>query len=196
MSTPTRIFLALLLFALAGGALAFKWNIDTWPEGDQAYTLEVRQGEDGEAVTLDIMIDETDGSYNVRTTMTVDQSNVAYDELSTMAYGGSFLGMFALGPMVFYGPAFMVLPMMIGNEEIAVRSEPMRVMGVGNVYMERTETVAGFECVVLRLEFDDDPSNQMEFALAENLPFPCYSRYGSGDEAVEVRLVRAVQGGE
>jgi hypothetical protein len=31
----------------------------------------------------------------------------------------------------------------------------------------------------------------MEFALAEGLPIPCYSKYSTGSDAVEVRLIKA-----
>jgi hypothetical protein len=174
-------------------AFAFKWNFDQWPAGNQSYTFEVRTGEGDTAqvVLIDTVITDNGGQFDVVTTMTVTQKAVSQSDLSTAVFGGSALGMFAFGPMLFYGPSFMMLPMMIGEEDIQVRSEPMRVMGMGSIYMDKTEEVAGFECVVLRLEMDEDESSNMEFALAEGLPIPCFSRYGSGSDTVEIRLVKA-----
>ena len=185
-----RILSFLVVFGL-GSALAFEWNIDQWPEGDQTYTLEIRQGDSGQVVTMTIVATNQGDTYDVATTMNITQTGVAQDELSSAAYGGNALGMFAFGPMVFYGPAFMMLPMMLGQEDIRVREEPMRVMGIGSITMDRTEMVAGRECVVLSFTADNEPDVVMEFALAENLPFPCYSRYGSGSDAVEIRLISA-----
>jgi hypothetical protein len=92
--------------------------------------------------------------------------------------------------MVFYGPAFMMLPMLLGKEDIHVRSEPVRVAGVGSVFMDKSETIAGHECVVLRLEMDDG-SAPIEMALAEDLPFPCSSRYGDEGDRTTIRLIDA-----
>lgn len=184
-------FLVVALLVVTSHSLAFNWNIDQWPEGDQAYTLEFRQGDSGEVVTMSIVVTDQDGLYDVTTTMTVNQTGIAQSDLGSAAYGGNALGMFALGPMAFYGPAFMMLPMMLGQEDIRVREEPMRVMGMGSITMERSETIAGYECVVVSFSPDNDPDAVMEFALAETLPFPCYSKYGSGSDAVEIRLVSA-----
>ncbi|MCA9839021.1 MAG: hypothetical protein KC422_19045 [Trueperaceae bacterium] len=184
-------FLAVLVFLFSSQSFAFTWQFDQWPEGDHTYTLEIHQGESDQVVTLTIDLKDTGGTYDVSTTMVINQTEVAPAELSTAAYGGEALGMFMFGPMIFYGPAFMMLPMMLGDEDIHVRSEPMRVMGMGSISMDHAETIAGYECVVLSFTTDDEPDNVMEFALAENLPFPCYSKYGSGSDAIEIRLVSA-----
>jgi hypothetical protein len=31
--------------------------------------------------------------------------------------------------------------------------------------------------------------DELEFAVAKNLPVPCFSRYGSGSDAIEARLI-------
>ncbi len=181
----------LLVLALSSQSYAFKWQFDVWPEGNQTYTLEIRQGESDQVVSMKIALTDLGETYDVSTTMVINQTGIAPSDLSSAAYGGSALGMFMFGPMVFYGPAFMMLPMMLGEEDIQVRSEPMRVMGMGTITMDHSENIAGYECVVLSFVTDDDPENHMEFALAENLPFPCYSKYGSGSDAIEIRLVSA-----
>lgn len=50
--------------------------------------------------------------------------------------------------------------------------------------------MAGYECVVIRLEMPQQDGD-FEFALAEDLPFPCFSRYGSGEGAFQMRLLSA-----
>jgi hypothetical protein len=55
------------------------------------------------------------------------------------------------------------------------------------MYMEREEVVAGHTCVVIRMELEG--GDELEFAVAENLPVPCFSRYGSGSDAIEARLI-------
>ncbi len=186
----------LLLVAFLGffsQAFAFKWTFDQWPTGNQSYTFEVRSGEGDAAqvATIDVVITDTGGQFDVVTTMTVNQTGIAQSDLSSAAFGGSAIGMFAFGPILFYGPAFMMLPMMIGEEDIAVRSEPLSMMGMGKIHMDKSEQVAGHECVVMRLEMEEDESSNMEFAVAEGLPIPCYSKYGAGSDTVEVRLIKA-----
>lgn len=188
----TKRVLLLVLAALACQvALAFRWTPLEFPEGDQAYTLELRApGDSGEAQVAQIHIEITDtgGSYSVATTYTMNQENVAADDLSGAAFGTGMMGMFAFGPMLMFGPSFMMLPMMLGDEEIEVRSEPMRIMGMGRLSMSETVEVAGRECVVLRFEPDD--GEPFEIAVAENVPFPCYTRFDSGDGGVtEIRLI-------
>lgn len=191
MHNCLTIIITSLFITLSSYSLAFEWNFDQWPEGDQAYTLELRQGDSDQLVTMNIVVKDEGDSYDVMTTMTVNQSGIPRGDLGSAAYGGNALGMFALGPMAFYGPAFMILPMMLGQEDIRVRNEPMRVMGIGSITMDRSESIAGYECVIVSFTPDDSPDEVMEFALAENLPFPCYSKYGSGSDTIEIRLISA-----
>ncbi len=187
------VALAVALLA-AGYALAFDWNPDTFPTGDHSYTWEIAsQGDNGpEIATMTVDIRQQGDSYATTTTLSVTQSGIAHDELSGAALGGSMMGMLGFGPMMmFYGPAFMILPMMLGNEDIHVRQEPIRVMGMGSLVMDHSETVAGHECVVISFRPDDDSTAPMEFALAEDLPFPCFSSYGEDTDKVSVRLVNA-----
>lgn len=200
MTAPCRSFaprflglvVALVVATTVGGALAFEWTPFEFPEGDQHYTLELTTGgADAQVVTIDIAIQASADGYDAVTTMTIDQSVASAAELGEVAFGGSALGMFAFGPMMLFGPSFMMLPMMMGQEDIHVRQEPIRIMGMGSLFMESTEQIAGHECVVMKLELDQTPDEVMEFAVAEGVPFPCYTRFGQGDDAVEVRLVRA-----
>ena len=180
-----RSILVLVLAVALGGAQAFQWMPFEFPPGDQGYTMEIVT-EDGVS-QIDIDILERDGSYDVTTTMTFEQTSVPLGGLGDAVFGGAGFAMFGFGPMMLFGPSFFLLPMMLGQEEIKVQETPIRVMGMGTMYMEREEVVAGHTCVVIRLEMDGDDA--LEFAVAENLPFPCFSRYGSGSDLMEVRLV-------
>ena len=189
-----RLFIGLFSFLLTT-ALAFTWTPNQVPPGNHSYVLEIRntsEDQEDQVTTIQIDIQETDGAYTVDSSYTFSQTNLSQDDLSEAIYGGSVLGMFALGPMLMYGPSFMLLPMMLGNEDIRVRSEPMIVMGMGKIYMNETVQVAGRECVVLRFEANDNPDEPIEFALAEDLPFPCFSRYNNNDGSfMEIRLISA-----
>jgi hypothetical protein len=188
-----KVLVITVLLGLLSNAFAFKWTFDQWPAGNQNYTFEVRSGE-GEAAqvaTIDVAITDTGGQFDITTTMTVNQTGISQADLGSAAFGGSAIGMFAFGPMLFYGPAFMMLPMMIGEEDISVRSEPLSVMGMGKIYMDKSEQIAGHDCVVMRLEMQEEGSDPMEFAVAEGLPIPCYSKYGTGSDTVEIRLIKA-----
>jgi len=180
---------------LCGSAFAFKWQPNQIPPGNHSYTLEMlstQEGADTQPVTVRIDFVEEGGSYTVNTTYHLSQKGVRPEALGDAMFGGSMLGAFAFGPMLMYGPAYMLLPMMLGEEDIRVRSEPMLVMGLGKLHMDKTEQVAGHECVVLRFESSDGTSEPVEFALAEGLPFPCFSRYSNGNGSfTEVRLVSA-----
>lgn len=180
----------LAALALAGSAFAFEWTTGVFPSGDQHYTLEFRygSGEEAQASTVDIDLVDRGGTYTVTSTVTSVQE-IAGDELDlgVLTLGN---GMGALGPSIMFGPMFMFLPMMLEGQDIRVRDEPIVVLGMGEMHMERTEQVAGLECVVVRFE-QPDSDLTMEFALAEGLPFPCFSRYGSGDEISEFRLLEA-----
>lgn len=187
--------LALIVALLFATAQAFTWQLDQIPPGDHYYLLELISTEaDGttQRATVAIDVKAVGSTYDVQTTYSISQTGVAAGDLSAVWFGGSMLAMAAFGPMLMYGPMFFLMPMMLGNEEIRVRSEPIIVMGMGRLYMERTERVAGHECVVIRFEASDGGMQPMEFALAENVPFPCFSRYHNDDgSSMEIRLIEA-----
>lgn len=187
---PVVIALAL---ATAGSVQAFQWTPFAFPAGDQHYVLEVRQGEGADAPvgTIDLRVADRGGAFDATTTLTFEQTGLSADDLSSAAFGGSMAGLMMMGPMLAYGPAFFLLPMMLGEEDVRVRAEPLRLVGLGSLFMEREEEVAGRACVVVRYVPDGDPSGEMTFALAENLPFPCFSVYGTGSDRIEVRLLQA-----
>ena len=192
MRTTIRVMAAVALLA-AGSAFAFTWSPDAFPTGNHSYTWEmtVEGGDAPQKATIGLDIVQKGDSYDTTTTMKVTQTGVAHADLANAALGGSFLGTLGIGPMmVFYGPAFMMLPMLLGKEDIHVRSDPVRVAGVGTIHMDKSETVAGHTCVVLRLELDDG-SAPVEMALAEDLPFPCYSQYGDAGDRTTIRLISA-----
>lgn len=192
MRRTIRTLIAVALLA-AGSALAFKWNPDAFPTGNHSYSWEMTvDGGDGpHTATIAVDITQKGDTYDTATTMTVTQTGVSHDDLSSAAMGGSMVGALALGPMmVFYGPAFMMLPMLLGQEDIHVRSDPIRVAGMGTITMDKSEKVAGHDCVVLTLKMDDG-SSPMEMALAEDLPFPCYSKYGDPGDQTVIQLTKA-----
>ena len=192
MHTIVRILTAVALLA-AGTAFAFKWNPDAFPTGSHSYTWEMTvDGENGpQSATITVDITQKGKSYDTATTMKMTQTGVAHDGLSDAVLGGSMMTALAFGPlMMFYGPAFMMFPLLLGNKDIHVRSEPISVAGMGTITMDKSETVAGHECVVLRLQTDDE-SAPVEMALAEDLPFPCYSQYGDEGDRTTIRLIEA-----
>lgn len=192
MRTIFRFTTAVALLA-AGTAFAFTWNPDAFPTGNHSYTWEMTvDGSDGaQSATITVDITQKGKSYDTATTMKMTQTGVAHDDLSSAVLGGSMMGALAFGPMmVFYGPAFMMLPLLLGKEDIHVRSEPVRVAGMGSITMNKSEKIAGHDCVVLRLEMDDG-SAPVEMALAKDLPFPCYSQYGDKGDQTTIRLIKA-----
>jgi hypothetical protein len=180
-----RPFVVACLVVALGGAQAFQWMPFVFPAGDQGYTMEIVTAEGSSIVDIDIV--EADGAYEVTTTMTLVQAGVEQDALSDAMFGGAGLAMFAFGPMMLFGPAFFLMPMLLGEEDIQVQDAPIRVMGMGTMHMEREEVVAGQTCVVIRMELEE--GDEIEFAVAEGLPLPCFSRYGSGSDAIEARLI-------
>jgi hypothetical protein len=181
----TRAFVAVVACVVVGSAQAFQWTPFEFAAGDQGYTIRVASA-DGVSV-IDVDMVDRGGTFDVTTAMTVEQRGVALDDLGGAMFGGAGLAMFGFGPMMLFGPSFFMLPMVLGQEDVSVRDVPIRVLGMGTLYMEREEVVAGHTCVVIRLEMDG--ADALEFAVAENLPVPCFSRYGSGADAVEARLV-------
>jgi hypothetical protein len=191
MKSPyvARILLAIAALSL-GLAQAFTWELLEFPAGNQHYTVEFIQGGDAATrVVLDIVIVDHGGSFTVTTTTTSEQRDVAQDDLAGATLGGSM--MMAYGPALMFGPTFMLFPLLLGEEEIRVRSEPLVLVGFGRLYMEREEVVAGRTCVVIRFEPAQAGMEASEFAVADGVPFPCFSRYGSGSDGIEVRLLRA-----
>ena len=190
---PKSVRLAAVLvsvLALLGSApvLAFDWEPFVFPDGDQHYVVEIFQGQDAAApaMTLDVAIADTGDTFDVTTALTFDRRNVAPDDLQNAFFGGGF----GLGPALMFGPTFLILPMLLDGQDIAV-GEPVELPGLGVLHMDGEVEVAGHRCVEIRLEPQAQTAVAMEFALAEDLPVPCYSRYGEGEDAVEVRLVRA-----
>jgi hypothetical protein len=182
---PLRVFVAVVAGIVIGSAQAWQWAPLEFPDGDQGYTMQITSADGVSLIDVDMV--DRGGTFDVTTTMTLEQTGVARDDLSGAMFGGAGLAMFGFGPMMFFGPSFFILPMLLGQEEIAVRDTPIVVAGFGTIYMEREEVIAGRTCVVIRMEFDG--SDALEFAVAEDLPIPCFSRYGSGADAVEARLV-------
>jgi len=189
----SSLAMALCVLALAGVAAAFSWEDTTFPEGDHHYVFEMESDSLGPGVTLRVEYSykQVGGTYDTTSVTTVTTTGVEADELADGFMGGGAGAMLMFGPfLTFYGPAAFMMPFLLGGEDIHVRSEPIVKEGIGTVYMDRTETHAGLECVVVRLELEDEDS-VMEFGLAEGLPFPCFSRYGDEGDSTSMRLIEA-----
>jgi len=192
-STTTLRFTIALALLLVGWASAFTWDPTAFPAGNQRYVFEfTTEGSDGAAVsTLEFEVIQTGDTYDAVSTFTVRSSGVPQDELANAMFGGDALATFGFGPMMaFYGPAMFLLPMMLGSEEVRVRSEPMRVAGMGSLIMDHSERIAGIECVFIEF-VPDSGESPMQFALAEGLPFPCFSSYGEEGSRTTMRLIHA-----
>lgn len=188
----SRIFTSVLVITtvlLTASAAAFEWSAQSFPDGDQRYVLEFRMDSSYEqgTSTMEIDIKDLGGRFDVRTSVSV-REEVPKDEMDIMGLGGLSDGFTLLGPAMMFGPMFMFLPMMLEGQDIRVRSEPLVLLGFGEMHMERTERVAGHECVVIRF-VPTDSDDVFEFALAEGVPFPCFSRYGSEGDITEMRLI-------
>jgi hypothetical protein len=184
-----RTTLVLVAVLLGGVALAFQWEPLEFEERAQAYTIEILNAQGELQLTMEIDVVEAGDGFDVTTVQTVRSAGVAGGDLADAAFGGG-LGMFGFGGAMFLGPAFMVLPLVLADEEVAVRPDPIELPGFGMVYMESTSEVAGATCVDVRIELAAGEQLPIELGLAEGVPFPCYSRYGEGDDAVEIRLTR------
>ena len=183
-----RLALITLTLMLVGGAHAFEWEPLEFEERPQAYTIQILDGDGEVQLTMDIDIVAAGDGFDVTTVQTVRSSGVEGGDLDQAALGGG--GLFGFGGAMLFGPAFMVLPLVLVDEDVAVRDEPIELPGFGMVYMESTSEVAGTTCVDVRIEMAAGEQPPIELGIAEGVPFPCYSRYGEGENAVEIRLTR------
>jgi hypothetical protein len=181
--------LVLVAVLLGGVALAFEWEPLEFEPREQAYTIEILNAQGEVQLTMEIDVVAAGDGFDVTTVQTVRRAGVAGGDLADAAFSGG-LGMFGFGGAMFLGPAFMILPLVLADEEVAVRPEPIELTGFGTVYMESTSEVAGVTCVDVRIETAVAEQPPIELGIAEGVPFPCYSRYGEGEDAVEIRLTR------
>ena len=190
MRSLVRSFVLTTLLVASSSSWAFQWEPFDFPPGDQAYTFEISLA-DGSVILFDVDVVAAGDAYDVVTTVTSSMEGVRHGDLSNALFGAGGMGMFGVGPMLVLGPSVMMLPLLLGQDDIAVGSEPRSMPGFGTLTMERSEVVAGRTCVVMELLLDNAPDEPLVFAVAEGLPLPCFSRYGSGDGAIEMRLLRA-----
>lgn len=186
-------FLPFVLLALGGWSAAFSWDMGTYGGGSHFYAFEVTSDSSstGSVVRLEFDVRQTGATYSVTTSMSTSSDGVSQEGVIDAFSGGDALGMLMFGPMMlFYGPGLFILPFALGGQDVAVTSDVYVVAGMGKVRMDRTENVAGLECVVVTYEpTDDDDSGSIVFGLAEGMPFPCFSTYGGEGERTSIRLV-------
>ncbi len=196
MRTIRYVFMSVivLVVALVGWAGAFSWEFFEFPSGNQHYLFEIVIDEDGDVnrSLIDFVVNQNGDLYDATTSITFEQRGVTHDELGDAVFGGSSIGLMMFGPaMLFYGPGMFLLPIMLANEDIAVRADPIVSEGIGTIHMDHSETIAGHECVVISFVPEDEDAVMLEFALAEALPFPCFSVYHDGDSHTTLRLLQA-----
>ena len=185
--------LALCALSFAGIGAAFSWEDVDFPEGNHLYVFEMEGDSLDPGVTLHVeySYQQVGDTFDTTSVTTVKSTGVQAGDLADGLMGGGAGAMLMFGPyLAFYGPAAFVMPFMLAGEDIHVRSEPIVKEGMGSVYMDRTETHAGLECVVVRFVLEDEDS-VMEFGLAEGLPVPCFSRYGDEGDMMSMRLIEA-----
>ena len=187
--TRPRTVLTLAALLLVGVVHAFEWAPLEFEPRPQAYTIEVLDAAGEVVTTLDIDITAAGDAFDVTTVQTTRSAGVDAADLDTAALTGGG-GLFGFAGAAFFGPAFMLLPLILLDQDVAVRDAPIEVAGYGSVYMDSTSTVAGTTCVDVRLQPANEGMPVVEFGIAEGVPFPCYSRYGEGEDAVEIRLTR------
>ncbi len=183
--------LTLIGMLVGGSAAAFTLDMTAFPPGSHFYAFEITSDSLGEGTVMRVEYDvrQNGDAYDITTTTRITNSGLQQGEVMDALGGGGALAMFMFGPSIlFYGPAVFVLPLVLADQDVAVRQDPITVEGFGTLHMDRSERVAGLECVVLRYEPEDD-TEPMEIALAEGLPFPCYSIYGEDDDRTTMRLV-------
>jgi len=182
---------AAIVLLWAGSAQAFRWSSFDVPPGDQRYVVEVLVGDgsDTQVATMDIRIVDAGDAFDVTSTMTTVQRGVRPSEVANAVFTGGSVSLYFLGGMA-AGPAAYLVPMLLGDHDVRVRTEPIVFPGLGSLHMLHEETVAGLTCVVMRVEIDN-ADDDFEFAVAEGVPFPCFSRYGVGAGRVETRLLLA-----
>lgn len=196
MRTTRNFFASVIVsvMALAGWAGAFSWEFFEFPSGDQHYLFEIVIADDSDSSRslIDFVVKQNGELFDATTSITFEQYGIELDELGDAVFGGSSIGLMMFGPaMLFYGPGMFLLPIMLANEDIAVRETPIVQAGLGTIHMDRSEIVAGHECVVISFVPEDEDSAVLEFALAEALPFPCFSVYLDGDSRTTLRLLQA-----
>lgn len=190
MSRAFRRLVVLALVALPTAAgLAFEWSAEIVRSGDQRYLIEVVQGDGDDARThrVEIVLVDRGGAFDVGVTVTVARAGVAPAEVGRSPFDASTELMAAMSASA-ANAVFASYAGIAG--EVVVRDEPVALVGgIGRVHYEREEQVAGLTCVVVRVELAG--YGEYLLAVAEGVPFPCFSAYGEGPNLVRTRILEA-----
>jgi hypothetical protein len=177
------------MLVVAGTVLAFEWSPEIIRPGDQRYLVEVRLG-DGDAATVyhvEVVLTDRGGAFDVAVTLPIVREGLAPAEVGTSLFYVSFEAGAALKAV---SPDLVLAGQVRAAGDIAVRDEPVELLfGTGWVHFEREEQVAGLTCVVLRVE--STGFGEYTMAVAEGVPFPCFSEYGEGSNRVSTRILEA-----
>lgn len=190
MSRAFRRLVVLALVVLATGpGLAFEWSTEIVRPGDQRYLIEVVQGDgDGARVhRVEIVLVDRGGAFDVGVTVSVTRPGITPADVGTSPFDASMELTSALSAIA-ANAVFASYAGIAG--EVAVRDEPVELVGgMGRVRYEREEQVAGLTCVVVRVELTGYGEHLL--AVAEGVPFPCFSAYGEGPNLVRTRILEA-----
>jgi hypothetical protein len=179
----------LTLLLSAGTVLAFEWSPEIIRPGDQRYLVEVRKGEGdaGAVFHVEIVLTDLGGSFDAAVTLQIVRTGVAPAEVGNLPF---YLGFDASFALMAASPNMIFAAQVGVAGDVTVRDEPVELMfGMGRVHYEREELVAGLTCVVVRVELTGDSEHTL--AVAEGVPFPCFSDYGEGDGRVRTRILEA-----
>lgn len=174
------------LLLSAGTVLAFEWSPEIIRPGDQRYLVEVRQG-DAAAFHVEIVLTDLGGSFDVAVTLPIVRTGLSPAEVGSLLF---YLGAEANVALMAAAPNLMYASYVGIAGDVAVRDERVELLGgIVRVHFEREEQVAGLTCVVVRVEWTG--FGEYTLAVAEGVPFPCFSDYGEGDGRVRTRILEA-----
>lgn len=184
-----QLLACLIALPFVGAALAFGWSPEIARPGDQRYLIEVRQGEADDATVhhVEIVLTDVGGAFDVAVSVRLLRAALAPSDVGRVLLDLGPAAMSVLSAasanLVFVGYATV-------QSDVAVRDEPVELAGgIGRVHYEREEQVAGLTCVVVRAELTG--YGEYILALAEGVPFPCFSDYGEGGGRVTTRILEA-----
>lgn len=184
--------LVVIISMCLGMSFAFTWDMNSFPESNQSYTIEITSPNSmrPKTTTMNIDITYSGNSYNISTNTITNQQNVPPEDVLLASFNNDNIGMVGFDPMAMFGEAsFMISMFLTDQQNIQVSNEVTRVVGLGSMSMPRSIMIDGHECVVVLIEMEDS-EQILDFAIAENIPLPCYINFGQGEEYTEFRLTR------
>lgn len=136
---------------------------------------------------VEIALTDLGGSFDVAVTLPIVRTGLSPAAVGSLLF---YLGAEANVALMAASPNLMYANYVGIAGDVAVRDEPVELLGgIVRVHFEREEQVAGLTCVVVRVEWTG--FGEYTLAVAEGVPFPCFSDYGEGDGRVRTRILEA-----